>query len=160
MQDIDQWLLNLRHPAKSNEKLVFAVSQCQVRKLCCQCGTGLQSRRNFGECSVFSQRKSWPRSFMLTVAENQREKEISTKGAVDGQKYVGRQGWGSEDYRVFSPFPHPLPPWQTLTPNQRWLAVTLARPEGMPAMQVSAVQKYTASFQLHVRKNNSTHNAK
>ena len=38
--------------------------------------------------------------------------------------------------------------------------VTLARPEGMPAMQVSAVQKYTASFQLHVRKNNSTHNEK
>ena len=166
MQDIDQWLLNLRHPAKSNEKLVFAVSQCQVRKLCCQCGTGLQSRRNFGECSVFSQRKSWPRSLMLTVAEGQREKEICTKGAVDGQKYVGRQGCGSEDYRVFSPFPHPLPPIQI---KDGWSdncfisdreLVTLAHPEGMPAIQVSAVQKYTASFQLHVRKNNSTHNEK
>ena len=37
------------------------------------------------ECSLFSQQKLWPPSSILMAAEGWEEKEISTKGAVDGQ---------------------------------------------------------------------------
>ena len=38
------------------------------------------------KCSVFFLRKLWPLSLIVTAAEGREEKEISTKGAVDGQK--------------------------------------------------------------------------
>ena len=37
------------------------------------------------ECSLFSQQKLWPPSSILMAAEGWEEKEISTKGVVDGQ---------------------------------------------------------------------------
>ena len=37
------------------------------------------------ECSLFSQQKLWPPSLILMAAEGWEEKDISTKGAVDGQ---------------------------------------------------------------------------
>ena len=37
------------------------------------------------ECSLFSQQKLWQPSSILMAAEGWEEKEISTKGAVDGQ---------------------------------------------------------------------------
>ena len=43
--------------------------------------------------------------------------------------------------------------------NDREL-IMLARPNETPALQVSAVQKCAASFLLHLRKKNSTHNEK
>ena len=49
--------------------------------LVCRAGVILASK-----CSVFYLRKLWPPSLIVTVAEGWGEKEISTKGAVDGQK--------------------------------------------------------------------------
>ena len=37
------------------------------------------------ECSLFSKQKLWPPSLILMAAEGWEEKEISIKGAVDGQ---------------------------------------------------------------------------
>ena len=37
------------------------------------------------DCSLFSQQKLWPPSSILMAAEGWEEKEISTKGVVDGQ---------------------------------------------------------------------------
>ena len=37
------------------------------------------------ECSLFSKQKLWPPSLILMAAVGWEEKEISTKGAVDGQ---------------------------------------------------------------------------
>ena len=45
------------------------------------------------KCSVFCQRKLWPPSLIVMAAEGWGEREIVTKGAVDGQKY-GNRGVG------------------------------------------------------------------
>ena len=50
------------------------------------------------------------------AAEGWEEREICTKGAVDGQNKERDRG-GEE----IKPFPHPLSPLSTLTPIQTWL---------------------------------------
>ena len=44
------------------------------------------------------------------AAEGWIEKEICTKGAVDGQKLGERWGWASEVYISFRPAPYPNRP--------------------------------------------------
>ena len=68
--------------------------QCYVNfaQLTCRAGVILAS-----ECLVFSKRKLWPPSLILTAAEGWGEQEHFTEGWE----------WGSEYFRPsFSPYPH------------------------------------------------------